>query len=417
MSEYGEMYNSIIYIRRKKGITMKYNFKIMSALAVLMALIMIIPAVSVSADPVYNGITIDGDFSDWDAVTKYDAECPNEWHKNCLSQAAMVFDGDYAYIYIKDGDGPDWEGAFGAGLYSNARYSIVTDLGYELVFQLTRDGKVNGVDGIECVHADRQWEISVPKSVIPEYNKTISFGLYEMEPFVKDVANLKDDGSDDNVIYDIRYDGLYGDWDRYPHVRLGYTTAGTHHNIADGYGAIYSDGNIVLGHVFTELPAHLNEKGGELTSAVSFKLNDSKYFYARMVTVDENGNINWNPRTNGLDNGTYEFYIFAGDEGHDITNMSQLNDYIRCYGKMMVTIGDSKDQCEYYIDFNELAKKYGWESSDFKQIEAQFGRIGQQWIGTAGASSGAWLGLFICICAVCGVVVYKNRKGNKQVKN
>jgi len=86
-------------IRRKKGITMKYNFKIMSVLAVLMALIMIIPAVSVSADPVYNGITIDGDFSDWDAVVKYDAECPNEWHKNCLSQAAMVFDGDYAHIY------------------------------------------------------------------------------------------------------------------------------------------------------------------------------------------------------------------------------------------------------------------------------------------------------------------------------
>ena len=30
---------------------------------------------------------------------------------------------------------------------------------------------------------------------------------------------------------------------------------------------------------------------------------------------------------------------------------------------------------------------------------------------TAGASSGAWLGLFICIAGTCGVVVYKKKKG------
>ena len=41
--------------------------------------------------------------------------------------------------------------------------------------------------------------------------------------------------------------------------------------------------------------------------------------------------------------------------------------------------------------------------------------MGKQWINTAGASSGAWLGLFICIAATCGVVVYKKKKGSTQV--
>ena len=36
-------------------------------------------------------------------------------------------------------------------------------------------------------------------------------------------------------------------------------------------------------------------------------------------------------------------------------------------------------------------------------------------INTAGASSGAWLGLFICIAGTCGVVVYKKKKGSIQV--
>ena len=62
-----------------------------------------------------------------------------------------------------------------------------------------------------------------------------------------------------------------------------------------------------------------------------------------------------------------------------------------------------------------VAKKLGCDASDLKQISAQFGRIGQQWINIAGASSGAWLGLFICITATCGVVAYKKKKGNKQV--
>lgn len=366
-------------------------------------------------EAVYNGIVIDGEFADWDAVKKYDAVCPNDAHNECISKTAMMFDGDYVYVYVKDGTGGD---ASGAGTHSNGRYSITTDLGYELVFQLDSKGYVNGVDGIDCRHVGNQWEIAVPKSALPAYNKTISFGLYRSEPFISGTANIKDDGSsDDKIIYDIRYDGLYGDWEYYPHTTIQYATAGTHHNMVDSAGALFSNGSTVLGHVYTTMPEHLNEAGGEFTQAVTFKFNDSynQVLYPRYVTVDEQGNINWNPKRDGLSDGTYEFYMFDTSAWGTSKNINELNDADICYGKMIVTVGSNRDECEFYFDLDKVAQKLGCDVSDFKQISAQFDRLGQEWINTAGASSGAWLGLFICIAGTCGVVVYKKKKGSIQV--
>lgn len=360
-------------------------------------------------EAVYNGIVIDGEFADWDAVKKYDA------HNECISKTAMMFDGDYVYVYVKDGTGGD---ASGAGTHSNGRYSITTDLGYELVFQLDSKGYVNGVDGVDCRHVGNQWEIAVPKSALPAYNKTISFGLYRSEPFISGTANIKDDGSsDDKIIYDIRYDGLYGDWEYYPHTTIQYSTAGTHHNMVDSAGALFSNGSTVLGHVYTVMPEHLNEAGGEFTQAVTFKFNDSynQVLYPRFVTVDEQGNINWNPKRDGLSDGTYEFYMFDTSAWGTSKNINELNDADICYGKMIVTVGSNRDECEFYFNLDKVAQKLGCDVSDFKQISAQFGRLGQEWINTAGASSGAWLGLFICIAGTCGVVVYKKKKGSIQV--
>ena len=96
-------------------------------------------------------------------------------------------------------------------------------------------------------------------------------------------------------------------------------------------------------------------------------------------------------------------------------NINELNDADICYGKMIVTVGSNRDECEFYFDLDKVAQKLSCDVSDFKQISAQFGRLGQEWINTAGASSGAWLGLFICIAGTCGVVVYKKKKGSIQV--
>lgn len=210
---------------------------------------------------------------------------------------------------------------------------------------------------------------------------------------------------------------MYCDWEYYPHTTIQYSTAGAHHNMVDSAGALFSNGSTVLGHVYTVMPEHLNEAGGEFTQAVTFKFNDSynQVLYPRFVTVDEQGNINWNPKSDGLSDGTYEFYMFDTSAWGTSKNINELNDADICYGKMIVTVGSNRDECEFYFDLDKVAQKLGCDVSDFKQISAQFGRLGQEWINTAGASSGAWLGLFICIAGTCGVVVYKKKKGSIQV--
>ena len=376
-------------------------------------------------EAVYKGITIDGRFSDWDAVTKYDAGCPNAVHEDCIEKTAMVFDGDYVYIYIKDGE---TSSAYGAGSHSNGMYTIKSDMGNEMVFQLTQDGDINGVDKAECKHVGKQWEIAIPKSELPTYNNTISFGLYLTEPFIENVSNL-DESKGVEISTDITYDGLkglYGDWDRYPHTTIEYATAGTHYQIVDSKGALYCDGgSTLLGHVVTTMPNHVDKEkdaGGEFMSAVTIKFNNNEkqVFSPRLVSVDEAGNINWNTPNGGYEDGTYEFYIFsthdAWNNAGNIYEDSINRENSEWYGKMTITVKNGvQDECEFYLDLEKVAKKFGCDASDFKRIDAQFGRLGQQWITTAGASSGAWLGLILCVGVTAGVLVYQKKKGDRQV--
>ena len=74
------------------------------------------------------------------------------------------------------------------------------------------------------------------------------------------------------------------------------------------------------------MPEHLNEAGGEFTQAVTFKFNDSynQVLYPRFVTVDEQGNINWNPKRDRLSDGTYEFYMFDTSAWGTSKNINEL---------------------------------------------------------------------------------------------
>ena len=369
-----------------------------------------------TGEALYNGITIDGTFSDWAAVTKYEAGCPNEAHSDCINEAAMVFDGDYVYIYIKDGKGGS---AFGAGSHSNGQYSIKTDLGNELVFQLIQDGGINGVEGAECIHIGRQWEISIPKAVLPFYNKTISFGLYLTEPFITDVANLVDEGPEQDISSDgIEYDGLYGDWNMYPHTTIQYATAGTHYQMVDAKAALACNGRTLLGHVVTTMPAHLKQANFGFTQGITIMFNgdESQVFYPRNEFVDSDGNINWNSQKSGLSEGTYEYYLFSTDAWHTSENINNTNEFDNWYGKMIITVGANKDECEFYLDLEKIANKLGCDASDFKRIDANFSNLGYEWVTTAGASSGAWLGLGICILATGGVLVRQSKKNKEQVQ-
>ncbi len=398
-----------------------------------------VPAQAV--EPVYNGIVVDGIYDDWDAVAKAEAACPAEaGHAyDCLDYAACVFDGDYVYLYLQDGvDGS----AAGAGMNSNGRYSITTDTGRQLVFQLSADngGTVNGVEGATAAYFGNEWEVAIPISALPLWKESISFGLYQSEPFVSGVMNLQgvtgpgESGSSGTAgeFNGIVYDGLYGDWNAYPHTLIQYATAGTQTNNPDGEGALYTDGSIVYGHVISSMDAHLADMGGEFASAISICFNGDYGHYGdkswnlfpRLVAVSADGTINWSPQTSQLAPGNYEFYI-ADIRGEYNTqtqqNISDLADYEQFFGKITITVGEKVDECEFYIDLEQVAKFLSHysgttiDASDFKLIEAQFGLIGQNWLTIGGTSSGPVMGVAMCM-AVSGLVLLKRRRKDEVIK-
>lgn len=391
----------------------------------------------------YDGITIDGDFSDWDAVTKYEVNENKGW--DTVDQVAMVWDGDMVYLYFMaegrgDGTG-DWASVTGAGPYNNGQFAITTDLGKSLLIQLSRDnnGSVAGVDGAavavnstDWAGAPFMWEVSIPASALPAYKNTISFGMYLQDPVIRDVANLKGDDSDGSKEFNgVKIDGNYGDWEYYPHTTIQYATPGTNDHVVDAEGALYSTDGILYAHATTGMPAHLGEAGGEFTSAVTIKLNRKSdfEFYPQFVAVDSDGNINYNPQLSGLARGTYELYLIDSQGWKTATNISQLETeegraqyHNAICGHMYLTVGASQDDMEFELDLSLVAERItenlrqqgkngSISADDIKTVEAQWGRLGQQWVSTAGTSTGTWLGLIICFAAVgISAGVSKRRK-------
>ncbi len=352
-------------------------------------------------DAVYEGIALDGTFNDWDAVAKSTLNEPNNEHN--VEEVAWVIEKDYVYIYIKD-DGSN--SATWAGPNHNGKYAITTDLGRTLVFQLTEDGAVVGADGAVSNHTGSQWEIAIPTSSLPNNNGGLNFGLYLTDSTLDGYGDVSTPTSST----DIAYDGHYGDWDNYPHKEIQYATAGTHENVPDGEAAIYVDNN-VYGHCETRMQAHLDEKGGEYTQAVSVIVNDdwSHALQMRLVTVDSAGNINWNPQRSEMENGAYEYYIFGIDCWGSSQNINNLVDADVCYGKATVTLQDGRHDMEWYVDSAKLAARYGILETDMKTVSSQYGRIGQQLVTSAGASSGPYAGAGLCIMSALVPFVIKKK--------
>lgn len=388
----------------------------------------------------YQGITIDGDFSDWDAVAKTSVNENKGW--DTVDEVAMVWDGDYVYLYFMaagNGDGAgDWGSVCNAGPYNSGQYAITTDLGYTMLIQLIREVQVAGVDGAqvavnnkEWFGAPHMWEAAIPSSELPNYKNTISFGIYQSEPVVKDVANLQGTTGDpdepedpDKEFNGVVCDGQYGDWKNYPHKLIQYATQGTHENEPDGEAALYSANGKLYAHVVTRMQRHLEEAGGEFTAAVTIRINSDKDFYPQFVTVDAAGNINYNPQLLGLDPGTYEFYLIDSQGWKKATNISQFeeadssNEYGNkyhndIYGKMYVTISESEDNMEFEVDLTTLTEKFGMEPDNIETLHGQWGRIGPQWVTTAGTPTGAGMGIFLCL-STTGVAYLAQRRRKKQ---
>lgn len=358
----------------------------------------------------YEGITIDGDFTDWAPVAKSAASDPNQG----LESVAAVWDGDSLYIYIKEVQGS--LGAYHAGSHSNGKFALTTDCGYTQLIQFNYDGTISSsISGISAEHVGSEWEIAIPTSGIASYKQSVSFGLYLADPMLSGITNMNSSSSGSGIkkFTNIVYDGNFSDWTYYPHTVIEYDTPGTQETIVDGEGALYSSGDTLYGHVYTQMADHTQEGGGEFTQAVTFNLNGTT-FYPRFFIADSNGNIKtWDPKN--LPAGDYTLYIVDIAKGYDgITNISQMDGSDpwgrNILGQMKVSLSSGRDECEFYLDYEALAQHYNCDATDFKEVTAQFGRIGNEELYTAGASSGPWGGVLLSIGSALGVLAFRRKK-------
>lgn len=365
----------------------------------------------------YNGIKIDGDFSDWDAVSK---TSPGDGN---VRELATMWDGDYFYIYAKSGD---WGAITSGGEYHNGKFSISSDLGSEKFIQFKLDGErkyVEGIDGaIFNVNGD-EWEIAIPREQLPTYSKSLNFGYNKEDPIIHDIMNIDGTTNENAPKEDMVYDGTYGEWANYPHTRIDYSTGGTNHNNVDANVALFMDGDYIRGHVVTDYDQHLLAAGGEFSDAyfvfnkenpnVGDAWNQSSGIPWKLVSVDPNGNIDWNPNLDNLSQGTHEFYIADMRTWHSASNINNLsengsNDVI--YGKVSMTIGvGGKDEMEFYMETDKVANSLGLSKGDLKVVDYNYIEIGDEWNRTAGTSSGPVMGVIICM-AVAGAALILKRK-------
>ena len=373
-----------------------------------------------NAPDVYEGISIDGKFLDWAPVTKKEVNCPNSQHPNCIKEVATVFDGDYVYVYIKEGSN---NSATGAGTHTEGIYALTTDLGRTLMFQLKAEGTEDSVSSpanITFSHKKRQWEICIPKADLPAYSKTISFGLYLCEPFIKDIANLREEQPSGSFV-GVSYDGHYEDWKYYPHHLIQYTTAGTHDVIPDGEAALYVKDTTLFGHVETSLQKHVSG-GSEITQSVQISFRDpstlkadSGDFYPRFYTVDGNGKLHTVNAGTHFEQGTTEVVVGCLGVSADNKTLEEASEMNAIFGRMYVTAGANKDEAEFKLDLEAVAKYLNKDVSDFKNISIRWGRIGDEWVTTAGTSTAPFVGIALCIGAVAGVYAWRRKKQQPAV--
>ena len=370
--------------------------------------------------PPYEGITIDGNFDDWAGVAKTDMRNPNAaWP--CTIQSAVVWDGDYVYIYFHVNDGN--ASAIGAmGTHSNGQFAITTDLGnIRLVQPDFGNNSVNiyGIDDALVAVDNYNWdpenghstEIAIPTSRLPVYKNSISFGFYQVEPFFQNIVNLNPVQGEIEVPTDFACDGTFGEWTYYPHTLIEYDTSGQQDSKVDGGAALHVVDGILYGHVKTAHIDHLAENGSEFLADIAIAFNgDLAYkdlpekgnFYPKLVTED--GSTVVNEGTNNPQGITT--YLIS--DIRDTT--AEPGPY---FGTMKISLDGTVDEMEFAIDLAKVAEYIGCDASDFKTIHARFGRIGDEWVQTAGTPTGPVLGLALCFATVGGAYAADRKKKKK----
>ena len=372
-------------------------------------------------------IKIDGDFSDWDSELK------TAINDDYLHSVAFILDGDFMYIYV---DAKEAWRAYGVGAHYNGKYTVTTDLGYQMIFQMKDGGngspEINGVNGAVVAHSDLNWghssyryEIAIPTTELPLYMESVSFGFYLQEPVITGVTNRQ--GHQAGVQETIACDGSFSDWDYYPHPVIYYGVDELGATYVEGQAALYSDSGKLYGHVFSAMKQHVENNGKDLVSGLIVSVNspsgestEGKTFLPKFVSIEENGIIR-EPDFANLQPGVHEFYVVDMGgwpvEGLPVDYWSDPNSHSykgnAVYGKAYIRITPSHCEMEFELNIETLADKFGLGADELKFFGVKFQSIGGQWVTCAGVSTGPWIGVGISGMIVFGVLLRRRIRSIK----
>ena len=357
---------------------------------------------------VYYGITIDGDFYDWDSVVKAEGVSPE------VNACAVVWDGDYLYLYMNEAQ---QNSASWSGPRYNGNFVIRTDLEEVMIVSFDNNGAAgnkisvtipstnttlttdNGGIDVAFNEGYSTWgqptltEIAIPTSAIPDYLNTLSFGYYLGDTFISDIANLNPDPTHDNTPNDgssIVIDGDYRDWHNYPVTTIQYETAGTEHNYADAKGAIYSRDGIAYVYGVTNNFRDPNHwaYGNQFLEVTLFLGDQATKMVAVLINPD--GTLDWDASKQGrtYEEGTYHFALFEQSGSAATTSLDNIAEGDIYYGDMYMTVGPYQDRTEFWFDVGTVAEHLGVDPSDAGIVKVKFHRIGREMLETSGISTG-----------------------------
>ena len=334
-----------------------------------------------SEPPVYDGITIDGDYGDWAAVQRHEIKDPG----GRTNEMALVFDDDlYIYIYEIDGS------AATSGTNSDGVFCVTSDLGYQMKFKLESDGTVSGVAGAESRHVGRQWELRIPKDQLPAYKKSVSIGFDRADPQITDVPDLSGSSGTAGEFSGIVIDGQYGDWLPFPHTAVGYGGED-----GSSYLALYLDDTTLYGHVSTTVSRHLAQKGKVMLEGTVLTLEGGGQTHSLRLGQMATG------LSAPMEDGTRLLELYWPQDGNTVC------------GSVAFTINGVRDEMEFNLDLVKVAEKLGVEPNEFKAITIRVDGMGSQEVSFGGASSGPWLLLALLAPAAIlagGRYYYKRRE-------
>lgn len=361
----------------------------------------------VEETPVYNGITIDGSFTDWDAVAKTPV------NDGYIIETAVIFDGDWIYLYLHDTGG---YAALSAGGRNSGVYELMTDTGRRTSFKVRLTG-IDGIEGASIDYSNDQYEIAIPATALKPYRNCLSFGYIHGTPMVSGIARMQGGGNISTSFGGVTIDGNFGDWIDYDHSLIEYSTSGAFGDDADG--ALCIEGSTLYGHARTY--RYADETNPYNPFVIYFNNDDSKSVTFWFITVDDNGKVDWNPKVD-MSNVSKEYYLVDVGGWHKAATFAELQsgEYgDAVLGRAFLRRGSGSDtEIEYEIYLETLAEyitnssahNFKIDVTEMKTIQAQYPNIGPYRITIAGTSSGPVAGVILCIAVVSGVLYYKKRK-------